>query len=193
MPEQFVAVHTATFHEFRIECIENGTNAFVTILVLGTLSSVLYLYSAYLPLVLAIALLWRQQNSLISESLFIVPGHGIQLEQQRGPRTFRRTTRRFVPLSRLRDVVINEGLSGWNVRYYLAVVTEDQTGATRLEVVFEVRVGQLWCALGSHSRKSFLPRFPILHKVYNEVHDILEDDWRGDIAACSHRSAGGKY
>ena len=64
-------------------------------------------------------------HDLGAESLLVFPTLGIQLETHRGhpliPRSLF-TTRRFVPLSALQDVVIHEGLRGWNVRFYLALL-----------------------------------------------------------------------
>lgn len=73
------------------------------------------------------------------ESIIVIPPHGVQLETRFGFQTFTiNVTRRFIPLSTLRDVVINEGLYGWNVRYYLVAIVQDRSGATSLAVVFEV-------------------------------------------------------
>ena len=47
-------------------------------------------------------------------------------------------SRRFIPLASLRDVIINEGLRGWDVRYYLAAVKETPGSETSLEVAYQV-------------------------------------------------------
>ncbi|KAF8590927.1 hypothetical protein K439DRAFT_1230570, partial [Ramaria rubella] len=77
------------------------------------------------------------------ESILLIPHHGIQLETHRGITLpvglpLRLTAkRRFIPLTSVRDVVINEGLRRWNVRYYLCVIQDTGSDVT-LEVAFEV-------------------------------------------------------
>lgn len=46
--------------------------------------------------------------------------------------------RRFVPLASLQDFIINEGLWGWNVRYYLAAIHYSQQDTLSLRVAYEV-------------------------------------------------------
>jgi len=43
-------------------------------------------------------------------------------------------------LPTLQDVIINEGLRGWNVRFYLAVVKKHPISGYTLDVVFEVSI-----------------------------------------------------
>lgn len=77
--------------------------------------------------------------NLFKESVIVFPSHGIQLETCRGlpslPLTMRR---RFISSGQLEDIIVNEGLFGWNVRSYLAVVKRDKAHF-RLEVAYEVR------------------------------------------------------
>ena len=75
-----------------------------------------------------------------SESVVILPPHGIQLETHRGfsSQWSFFNTKRFIPSASLADVVINEGISGWNVLYYLAAVKFDHAQGSSLEVAFEV-------------------------------------------------------
>ena len=49
------------------------------------------------------------------------------------------TNRRFMPLTSVRDVVINEGFRRWDVRYYLCIIRDAGSEAS-LEVAFEVRL-----------------------------------------------------
>ncbi|KAJ6596778.1 hypothetical protein DFH09DRAFT_825236, partial [Mycena vulgaris] len=76
------------------------------------------------------------------ESVIIIPPHGIQLETHRGLPWFAplTVTRRFIPLASLQDFVIHEGLSGWNVRYYLAAIRLSSSGDFRLHVAYEVDI-----------------------------------------------------
>jgi len=69
----------------------------------------------------------------------VIPQHGVQLETHRGlPGWPVFISRRFIPLPTLQNIVINEGLRGWNVRFYLAVVKEHPTFGYTLDVAFEV-------------------------------------------------------
>ncbi|KIO16152.1 hypothetical protein M407DRAFT_58604, partial [Tulasnella calospora MUT 4182] len=63
------------------------------------------------------------------ESIIAMPGLGVQLESHYGvPHTpfsspiSLSCTRRFIPLASITDIVMNEGLTGWEFRYYLAVI-----------------------------------------------------------------------
>ncbi|EKM82776.1 hypothetical protein AGABI1DRAFT_33856 [Agaricus bisporus var. burnettii JB137-S8] len=97
-------------------------------------------------------------NFPTSETVLVIPPHGIQLETHRGlPRWPLAISRRFISLTNLRDVIINEALYGWNVRYYLAAVKEHPSTGFSLDVIFE----------------SILPRMPILSEVYHGIHEML--------------------
>lgn len=45
---------------------------------------------------------------------------------------------RVIPASTVSAVIINEGLHGWNVRYYLAVITKVEETQS-LHVMYEVK------------------------------------------------------
>lgn len=77
---------------------------------------------------------------ILLESVVILPPHGIQLETHRGFLNdwSIHSTKRFIPSARLLDVVINEGIKGWNVLYYLVVVKIDTAQISSLEVAYEV-------------------------------------------------------
>lgn len=85
-----------------------------------------------------------------SESVQIIAFYGIQLETARGIRipffspVSLISRKRFIALPYIQDIVINEGLWGWNVRYYLCVIKDTQKDLT-LEVVFEVRPFRHFC------------------------------------------------
>jgi phosphatidylinositol N-acetylglucosaminyltransferase subunit H len=69
----------------------------------------------------------------------VLPPHGIQIEIQRGyPGIPLFMSRHFIPIGILRDVVINEGLKGWDVKYYLTALVETVPGSFGLTVVYEV-------------------------------------------------------
>ncbi|KAI0724114.1 GPI-GlcNAc transferase complex, PIG-H component-domain-containing protein [Fomitopsis betulina] len=99
-------------------------------------------------------------TQILQESVVVLPSLGLQLETQRGlPFVPLFTSRRFIPLTALRDFVINEGLHGWSVRYYLAIIQESPNGNITIDVPFE----------------NILPRFPVLLEVYHGVHELLFD------------------
>ena len=73
------------------------------------------------------------------ESVLVLPSYGIQLETHRGlPSLPLFVSRRFIPLTKVRDVLINEGLRRWDVRYYLAIHYYPRRGEQRLEVAYQV-------------------------------------------------------
>ena len=69
----------------------------------------------------------------------MLPSKDLQLEIHRGP--LGRSMfieRRIIPASAISGVIINEGLYGWNVRYYLAVLTKLE-GAQSMDILYEVK------------------------------------------------------
>lgn len=88
--------------------------------------------------VLLHARLWP--DFAFEESVILLPPHGIQLETYRGLYFLSPlfSTRRFVPSTTLDGAIINEGLSGWNVLYYLALVQRSHSQTYEMEVVFRV-------------------------------------------------------
>jgi len=97
---------------------------------------------------------------VLSESVVILHSLGLQLETQRGlPLVPLFTSRRFIPLTSLRDFVINEGLRGWSVHYFLAVMQQSPNGNVTIDVPFQ----------------HIMPRFPVLLEVYHGVHELLFD------------------
>ncbi|KIJ54662.1 hypothetical protein M422DRAFT_240746 [Sphaerobolus stellatus SS14] len=99
---------------------------------------------------------------VLYESIIIIPSYGVQIEVHNGiklpllsPLPLS-THRRFIPVSTICDVVINEALHRWNVRYYACIIS-DVGDKIVLDVLFQ----------------NLLPRFPILEYVYNQVHELL--------------------
>ncbi|KAH9842693.1 uncharacterized protein C8Q71DRAFT_215966 [Rhodofomes roseus] len=106
-------------------------------------------------------------TQVLRESVVVLRSLGLQLETQRGlPFIPLFTSRRFIPFTTLRDFVINEGLRGWSVHYYLAVIQQSSNGEVTIDVPFE----------------NIMPRFPILLEVYHGVHELLFDDTTDSIA-----------
>ena len=73
-----------------------------------------------------------------AESLIVLPPHGVQLETHRGPFGSWFVSRRFIPTVYVQDIIINEALRRWNVRYYLAVIVACPGQNIELAVAFEV-------------------------------------------------------
>ena len=73
------------------------------------------------------------------ESVVIIPSQGIQFETHQGLKSRPLiSSRRFIPFASLEDVVINEALHRWNVRFYLVAIRKVEAHGHRLEVAFEV-------------------------------------------------------
>ncbi|KAJ3478154.1 hypothetical protein NLI96_g9956 [Meripilus lineatus] len=122
-------------------------------------------------LLLVAAYVFTRCTQLLWESVITIPNLGIQLETHRGlPSLPLFTSRHFIPLAFLHDFIINEGLRGWNVRYYLAALTKSQTGKLSLHVAYE----------------NILPYFPVLLEVYNGVHQdmfpVSDRDTNSDVS-----------
>ncbi|KAH8117359.1 hypothetical protein DFH11DRAFT_1005067 [Phellopilus nigrolimitatus] len=103
---------------------------------------------------------WRC-TTIIYESVIVFPPHGVQLETHRGP--FQRpifVARRFIPAVYIQDIIINEALRRWNVRYYLALIVHSPKEKLELAVFFE----------------NTLPHFPVLLEVYRGIKCALYDD-----------------
>ncbi|KAH0583992.1 hypothetical protein H2248_009573 [Termitomyces sp. 'cryptogamus'] len=74
-----------------------------------------------------------------SESVIVIPAHGIQLETHRGLPGLRLfASRRFIGLTALQDVVIHEGLRGWDIRFYLVAIKFADSSRFSLEVAYQV-------------------------------------------------------
>ncbi|KAI0319367.1 hypothetical protein OF83DRAFT_1055103 [Amylostereum chailletii] len=102
--------------------------------------------------------IYSKCTQVLWESVLVLPPHGLQFETHRGfPPYALFASRTFIPSSELRDLVINEGLRRWDVRYYIAAVYKPSEGGLRLHVAFE----------------SLIPRFPVLVTVYKGIHDCL--------------------
>lgn len=80
------------------------------------------------------------EKQVLSESVILLPPHGVQLEARYGlPGVCSlRRQRRFIPAQQIDNVIIHEGLSGWNVLYYLAIIKDSKRTGPQLDVAFEV-------------------------------------------------------
>ncbi|OCH95036.1 hypothetical protein OBBRIDRAFT_768641 [Obba rivulosa] len=102
--------------------------------------------------------LYLRCTQVLWESVIALPSLGLQFESHRGlPSIPLTVSRRFIPLSRLQDFVINEGIYGWNIRYYAVALHHSDQAALKLDVAFE----------------NMLPHFPVLLEVYQGIHKTL--------------------
>ncbi|KAJ7470652.1 hypothetical protein FB451DRAFT_1136043 [Mycena latifolia] len=173
---EFIVFHHPGFTEYRVEnwhLARDGTGR----VVMGV-SGWIWQYSL-LPLVASLlwprvhdnfialsglisilaSLIYFKCTQVLFESVVVIPSHGIQLETHRGLPWFSPliVTRRFIPFASLRDFIIHEGLSGWNVRYYLAAVRVSRSGDSQLHIAYE----------------NILPHFAALLEVYRGVQAAL--------------------
>ena len=110
------------------------------------------------------------------ESVIILGPHGIQLETHRGflTRLPWLTNRRFIASTHLHSVYINEGLRGWNVRFYLVAIKRTALSGSTLEVAYQVSdLKKLFAYLGYSTTQNLLPDQSILQHVYQGIHEIL--------------------
>ena len=71
--------------------------------------------------------------------MIVLPSKDLHLEVHRGlPGLPMFVERQVIPASTISAVIINEGLHGWNVRYYLAVLTKVNETQS-LHVLYEVQ------------------------------------------------------
>lgn len=103
-------------------------------------------------------------SQLASESVIILPSLGLQLETHKGFAGISMlAARTFIPWSALEDFLINEGIRGWDIRYYLVAITRTSHGSIKLEVAFEVNLeswslsianSQIICPIRTFSQSS---------------------------------------
>ncbi|TFY56461.1 hypothetical protein EVG20_g8918 [Dentipellis fragilis] len=102
-------------------------------------------------------LAYRKCTQILWESVLVIP-RGIQLETHRGfPPYPLFASRNFIPLVAFQDLIINEGLRRWDIRYYIAVLQTSPDGTSKLQIAFE----------------NLLPRLPVLLEVYHDILDHL--------------------
>jgi len=110
--------------------------------------------SCWLQVVLAISAICTalvSAASICEEKLQVLLGLGVTLEAKR--RCGLVASSRFLDLHDISGVIINEGLTTSDVKFYLA---------------FTLRGNQMALAF-----ESLLPRLSILQPVYQEVHDLV--------------------
>ncbi|KIM49240.1 hypothetical protein M413DRAFT_438410 [Hebeloma cylindrosporum] len=114
----------------------------------------------YYPIlaVFLLVVLGSSAFQVLFESVILLPPHGIQLDTHRGPFPSQPvfSIKRFIPVSNLSGIAINEGLRGWNVLFYLVALQHTRRG-TVLEVAY----------------KDLLPVQSILLQVFEGIHELL--------------------
>jgi hypothetical protein len=106
------------------------------------------------------------------------------------------TSKLFVPLSSISDVVVNEGIWRWQIIYYLVIIrNEDSASEAKLEIGFKVSarvLGQARTArsesiletalmtgtLACHQRwlQELLPRLAQVRQVWSGIRQTLFDE-----------------
>ncbi|KAF8338160.1 uncharacterized protein EI90DRAFT_2552270 [Cantharellus anzutake] len=121
----------------------------------------------WLLLVLIPILLYWNLSRVVYESVISLYPHGLQLETHRGIRGTPLTppftlfiSRKFIALPAIADIIINEGLRRWNVRYYLVIVCRNKANPIEPIVVHVVY-------------SNILPQFRVLKQVYLGLHTDL--------------------
>ncbi|KZT11261.1 uncharacterized protein LAESUDRAFT_740811 [Laetiporus sulphureus 93-53] len=186
---EFSLIDCPSWREYRVESVpvsQHGTSRLRTLLRWYWVDALVVPAVAYAwpevtsrPVSLAVmfaALLcytYMRCNQVLWESVIVLPSLGLQFETHRGlPQMPLFISRRFMPFFTLQDFIINEGLHGWDVRYYLAAIQRSQHGAITLEIAFE----------------NLLPRFPVLLEVYHGVHEMVFTNSRGTDGMNSNKS-----
>lgn len=167
---QFSVLDLPGYREYRVENwhlardgsgrIIRGTSYFLWWSILSLCISIAWLKTTAWLLatsLLAITLVGINSLPILYESVVVIPSQGIQFETHQGL-TSRPliSSRRFIPFASLKDVVINEALHRWNVRFYLVAIRQVGVHGHRLEVAYE----------------NLLPHHPILRQVYHGIQEL---------------------
>lgn len=75
-----------------------------------------------------------QANDVAEESLLVIRGLGVQTSTSSSMYWSSAATR-FIPTTQIQDIVIHEAFKGFEVRFYLAIIVEGESGVV---VVFPV-------------------------------------------------------
>ncbi|KAG8833640.1 hypothetical protein FRC18_003300 [Serendipita sp. 400] len=122
--------------------------------------------------IILLLLLRGKTTLLLWESVIVLPSLGLQVEVTRGfclPWTKRiwplSTSRKFIPLNDIHDVLINEGLRRWSWYYYLAILRRkgEPRNQTAIELSFE----------------DTLPPLAVVREIYHGVREILFEEYTG--------------
>jgi len=109
-------------------------------------------------LLLSSTLLFLLAPRTLYESIFIFTNLGLQLETSRGwfgVPLF--VTSEFIPATAIRDIIINEALSGWQFKHYLAVLQDGPPESHRPQL--------------SVAYQNALPPVSLLSEIYRHLHE----------------------
>jgi len=95
----------------------------------------------------------------LSQSVSIIPPHGIQLSSRT---VLGRRVDTFLPSHSISDIVINEGFYRFNIRYYLAIIVRSAASGERAHIVTPLSDVQ--------------PTFGILQELYQVTREALLED-----------------
>lgn len=128
-----------------------------------------------------IVFIYTKVTQLLCESIIVLPNLGIQVQSTRGisipfskQTWWLSTSKTFIPLDEMHDVLINEGPLHWDWYYYLAIVRRtpprpfknaDSPSNLTIAVAFE----------------QTLPALDVVREIYHGVQDTLFDDYADDI------------
>ena len=103
------------------------------------------------------------QRGYTEESLLVIRSLGVQTSTTAGTWVGQGRRTRFIPTEKVRDVLVNEGFWGLEVRFYLAVVAEGEGG---LVVVFPVTVFRNVREGRANAPQTLLPNRRICEQVW---------------------------
>ncbi|TDL27385.1 hypothetical protein BD410DRAFT_714188 [Rickenella mellea] len=94
----------------------------------------------------------------LTESVIAVYPHGVQFETQRGlPMLPLFASKKFIPMKDIQDIIINEGLRRWDVKFYLALLVHPLDGESQLHIAYE----------------NILPHFSVLFEIYHNLRETV--------------------
>jgi phosphatidylinositol glycan class H protein len=168
---EFSVINYSGYREYRVENRKlvitsksrKWSSYIFSCFVVGSLSIGYRIFAAkyYYPVLVASLLVVLNSTlfQVLHESVILLPPHGIQLETHRGPFSSHPifSIKHYIPASKLSGVVINEGLRGWNVLFYLVAMWHTESRGTVLKVAYQ----------------DLLPVHPILLQVLEGIHELI--------------------
>ncbi|RGB40912.1 GPI-GlcNAc transferase complex, PIG-H component-domain-containing protein [Rhizophagus diaphanus] len=138
--------------------------AFILAIVLGFMNQTTITYSISIAMI--IIWIWLKLNIVKEESILSIRDVGIQVKTiyMNG-----RSVSRFIDKSKISDIIINEGITMLQVKFYMTIIVD---GQDRMVVVFE----------------HLLPKLNILLQVYRGTRYVIfnEIEENSDIDGYSH-------
>ncbi|KZO99507.1 hypothetical protein CALVIDRAFT_384235 [Calocera viscosa TUFC12733] len=152
------------------------TNAAVTIGLFGItfwLSRIIILEWIQWPLLLlSISYAFVTLTHPVSQTISVIPPHGIQLSSCT---VLRRRVDTFLPSHSISDILINEGFHRFNIRYYLAVIVRSGRPEEPMKIIIPF--------------SDVKPTFKILREVYHAAREATFEEYsessRSDPTATS--------